>query len=385
MLLTNCASDENSIPIDSSLTYIEYDLTGIEDPFVTGYTRFIKAEDASITIQVILSGFTPSDNNHPTHIHYNTAVEGGSIAITLNPVDGNTGTSTTNFTTLDDGTPITYEELNEFDGHLNVHENSNNLDDLVMQGDIGQNDLTGISNIYGLPEFNVSGIAGTAKFSERRNGEALAVIELVNTLAGTTHPVDINTNSALEGGVFVFSFNDVDGETGISQTNVSQLDDGSEFGFDELANINGHVEVYLDPMNMQLISQGDIGTNELTGTAVTYNLNEVGTSGIQGTATFNQRLDGTALAVIELENTMPGASYPSHIHQNDMVTTGPVIFTLNNIDGNTGMSQTNVSQLDDGTPFNYVDVVDVDGYINVHLSDTQLDVIIAQGNIGSNF
>lgn len=385
LFLVNCAGDDNSIPIDSSLTYIEYDLSDVDNPNVTGYVRIIENENGSLTAQVILSGLDANNTTHPAHIHSGTAVQGGAVAISLNPVDSNTGTSTTTFTTLDDGTPINYAELTFFDGHLNVHLSSSNFDFLVAQGDIGQNDLTGTTKTYALNDVSMSGISGTAKFSERENGQALAVIELTNMIQGTLSPAHIHNNTTLEGGGIVFTFNDVNGDTGISKTNISQLDDGTDFGFIDVTEFDGHINVHLDPSNLQtIISQGDIGENELTGTAVTYNLNEVNASGIEGTAIFYQRNNGNSLAIIQLENTMPGASYPSHIHENDIGTTGPIIFTFNNIDGDTGMSQTNVEFLDNDVPFGYDEVVEVNGYINVHLSDSQLNELVAQGNIGSN-
>ena len=385
LFFSNCASDENSIPIDSSLTYIEYDLSAVDNPVVSGYVRIIENEDTSLTAQVILSGLETNNGDHPTNIYYGTAVDGGDLAITLNPVDSDTGTSTTVFSALDDGTPINYEEFTFFNGHLNVQLSSGSPDFLIAQGDIGQNVLTGTTKTYALNDVSMSGISGTAKFSERQNGDALAVIELTNTIQGTISPAHIHNNTALEGGAIVFTFSDVNGDTGISKTNVSQLDDGTDFGFIDVTEYDGYINVHLDPTNLQtIISQGDIGENELTGAAVTYNLNEVGTSGIEGTAIFYQRNNGTSLAVIQMENTRPGDSYPSHIHENDIATTGPIIFTFNNIDGDTGMSQTNVEFLDNDVPFGYDEVVVVNGYINVHLSDVQLDVIVAQGNIGAN-
>ena len=286
---------------------------------------------------------------------------------------------------VDDGTPITYEELILFDGHLNVHLSASNLDSLLAQGDIGQNDFTGTTKTYALNDIDMSGVTGTAKFSERENGEALAVIELTNTVNGTMHPAHIHNNTALEGGDVAFTFNAIDGDTGISKTNVSQLDDGTEFLFENVVEFDGHVNVHLDPNNLQtIVSQGDIGVNELTGESVSYQLNEVDVAGIEGTATFYKRQNGTSLAVIELLNAVAGASYPAHIHENDIETSGPIIFTFNNVNGDTGISETNVELLDDGTPIGYEELEVVNGYINVHLSDTQLDVLVAQGNIGSN-
>ncbi|MCQ6468237.1 hypothetical protein NPN14_23720, partial [Vibrio parahaemolyticus] len=86
--------------------------------------------------------------SHPAHIHLNTAAEGGDIALTLNAVDGTTGKSTTVLKALDNGTKITYQELLNFDGYINVHLSTSSLATLVAQGDIGQNELTGVSKVY---------------------------------------------------------------------------------------------------------------------------------------------------------------------------------------------------------------------------------------------
>jgi hypothetical protein len=55
----------------------------------------------------------------------------------------------------------------------------------VAQGDIGQNDLTGVSKVFPLGSVAVPTISGTAVL-QRVNGEALAVVKLSNTLL--VHP-----------------------------------------------------------------------------------------------------------------------------------------------------------------------------------------------------
>jgi hypothetical protein len=44
--------------------------------------------------------------SHPGHIHMNTAVEGGGIAFTFKPVNGDTGISATNVSKLNDNTTV---------------------------------------------------------------------------------------------------------------------------------------------------------------------------------------------------------------------------------------------------------------------------------------
>jgi hypothetical protein len=87
--------------------------------------------------------------------HLNNAADGGDIALTLKPVDGTTGKSTT-FKTLDNEC-ITYQALLDFDGYINVHLSADKLATLVAQGDIGQNDLTDVSKVYALGSVAVAG------------------------------------------------------------------------------------------------------------------------------------------------------------------------------------------------------------------------------------
>ncbi len=383
LTFTNCAGDDNISELESKLISTTYTLNPVSDPAIIGDARIIKNEDASVTVEIVLSG-TLMGETHPANIRLNTAAEGGAVAVSLARVNGTSGRSTTTFSTLDDGTEITYEELLEFDGFIDVRLNSSSPVIVLAQGDIGQNELTGVSKTYGLDMRDVPEISGTAKFSERKNGEALARIELTNAIPGTEHPAYIYTNTALEGGSIAFTFNNIDGDTGLSRTNISALDDGTPFLYEDIIAFHGYVNVHLSASDDTVIAQGDIGINGLTGESVVYVLNEVDVPEVQGTATFFKRESGEALAVLELENTMAGDLHPAHIHANDIVTTGAVLFTFNPVDGESGMSQTNVTQLDDATPFGYDDVLQLNGYINVHESAANLTTIIAQGNIGVN-
>ena len=76
--------------------------------------------------------------------------------------------------------------------------------------------------------------------------------------------------------------------------------------------------------------------------------------------------------------------HPAHIHQNNAATGGGIAFTFNAVNGDTGLSATQVATLDNSTAITYDQILTYNGYINVHLSATQLSTIVAQGNIGSN-
>jgi hypothetical protein len=98
------------------------------------------------------------------------------------------------------------------------------------------------------------------------NGEALAVVKLSNTPAGGLHPGHIHANTAAQGGRNCFTFNAVNGDTGISTTNVAKLDNGSAFGYDQVLAYNGYINFHKSATELAvLVAQGDIGQNELTG------------------------------------------------------------------------------------------------------------------------
>ncbi|WOK08083.1 hypothetical protein RT717_05480 [Imperialibacter roseus] len=386
VLLSSCGGDDDMnpdmpMPTGQSKTYA---LAAVANPSISGSVAFIENDDNSTTVTISLNN-TPAGGQHPAHIHMNTAAEGGDIAITLGTVDGGTGESTVTFSTFDDGTPVTYDDLMTYDGYINVHLSATELGTIVAQGDIGQNELTGMSKTYDLGSVAVADISGTATFSERVNGEALAVLALENTPAGGSHPAHIHMNTAAEGGGISFTFNPVNGDTGMSKTNVAMLNDGTAFTYEDVLDFDGYINVHVSAEDLgTLVAQGDIGQNELTGESKVYTLNSVAVPGINGTATFSERANGEALAVLMLVNTPAGGMHPAHIHNNSAAVGGGIAFTFNTVNGDTGMSKTNVTMLDNDTAFGYADVLTFDGYINVHLSATQLGTIVGQGNIGSN-
>ena len=391
IFILSCSDDDDDMPStdppDDKVTVvnsIEYDLGSKAVPNISGKAIFKEYSDNSVTIELELMN-TPAGGEHPAHIHFNSAAEGGGIALTLGTVDGDTGKSVVSVTELNDGTALNYDQLIAFDGYINVHLSSDELQTIVAQGDVGGNDLTGVSQSYALNEKAVAGIEGAVTFFERVNGESLAVIELNNTPEGGVHPAHIHFNSAAEGGGIAVSLTPIDGTTGKSYTNIASLDDGTAIDYNGVLDFDGYINVHLSPEELNVIvGQGDIGQNELTGASVVYALAERAVPGISGDVTFFERKSGEALAIIDLNNTPAGGSHPAHIHNNDAATGGGIAFTFNPVNGDTGRSTTHVGQLDDGTPFGYENVQNFDGHVNVHLSADELSTIVAQGNIGPN-
>jgi hypothetical protein len=293
--------------------------------------------------------------------------------------------SLTNVAAFDDGSVLTYSDIEGLDAYVNVHLSAAQLGTIVGQGDIGQNDLTGTTKSYDLEEKAVPGISGSVTFSERINGEALAEIMLIGTPAGGEHPAHIHANTAAEGGGILFSFNPVNGDTGMSLTNVAAFDDGSVLTYSDIEGLDAYVNVHLSAAQLgTIVAQGDIGQNDLTGESKEYTLAEKDVPTISGIATFYKRVNGTALAILEIQNTPQGGIHPAHIHNNNSATGGGIAFSFNAVNGNTGLSTTQVETLDNSIAITYDDILTYNGYINVHLSAAQLGTIVAQGNIGSN-
>jgi hypothetical protein len=178
--------------------------------------------------------------------------------INLNNVNGTTGMASTSVDTLNNGTAISYEQLLDFNGYINVHTGST----FVAQVDIGQNELTGEHEHYTLNELGGSGVSGMASFEKRKNGKAQITLTLDGTTAGGDHPAHIHANNAATGGGIVLDLENVNGATGKSVTSVNALNDDSAITYDQLIDYNGHINVHLSPTQLATrIAQGDIGSN----------------------------------------------------------------------------------------------------------------------------
>jgi hypothetical protein len=134
VLIAGCDDDDEP----QSQNETQYALGELESSGVSGTVTFTKMDDATTRISIELTG-TMDGDMHPAHIHAGNASTGGPIVVDFSPVDGATGRSETTVTALNDGTPITYEELIAFDGHVNVHKSATELAIMIAQGNIGAN------------------------------------------------------------------------------------------------------------------------------------------------------------------------------------------------------------------------------------------------------
>lgn len=135
LAISGCSKDDSTAKSTTSVKV--YTLSSVSNSKITGKVTFTMNEDGSTTILLEING--SSTDVHPAFIYFNNAETGGKVAITLEPIDCDCESSSTIITTLDDGTPISYEQLLKFDGHIKIHQNEEHLEIVITQGNIGAN------------------------------------------------------------------------------------------------------------------------------------------------------------------------------------------------------------------------------------------------------
>jgi len=244
--------------------------------------------------------------------------------------------------------------------------------------------FTGQTKTYTLNSVSNPAISGTVKFAERSDKATVITIDLDGTTEGNTHVAHIHSNSAAETGDIILDLTAVNGATGMSETIVKELNDGTDISYSELLELNGYVNAHLSETDLgTLVAQGDIGQNELTTTSTTYSLAAVNTSGISGAVTFAKRISGATLVTVDLTGASASGNYPIYIYDNSLATTGPVAITLNNYNGATGKSVTTIRNLNNNTAITYDQLRAFNGHMKV--SNSAIDATtVAEGNIGAN-
>lgn len=257
LLWTGC-TDSSTGPDSSDLTgeSVSYELTSLEGSSVEGTITFEERVDGYTLATVELSNLD-EESEYPVNVYENTALAGGDLLLSLKSVDEADGESETIIQADEDGNTLTYEDLLEMNAHINVHPDDDDLDTILAQSDMGDNELTGESFSLDLEEIDNSGVYGTAEFFERNSGEILAVIELDGTDASRDHPAHLYEKVEDEDDLLLLELNPVDGETGISRTNIDELNEETSFSYEDLTELDGLTKVYLSEDDMSVIANGD--------------------------------------------------------------------------------------------------------------------------------
>jgi hypothetical protein len=134
--LSGCSNDDSPESIESKVFQLRY----VDDPSLLGKVIINKNKDGSSTVKLQLNG--TSTEVHPSYIYFNSLSQGGAIAITLDPcgcVESNTVV-----TELDNGQKISFEELINFNGHVKIHHTYQDINRILLNGNIGSN----AKNVY---------------------------------------------------------------------------------------------------------------------------------------------------------------------------------------------------------------------------------------------
>jgi len=250
MLTSGCKKDEEFNGRQATYPLEVKDVLG-----VTGIATFNETSKSSTSIDIVLTGAI--SGTHPAELRMNSAVEGGGVVINLAPVDA-AGMSSTAVTAL------SYDQLIAYDGFIQVHQSSSELNVILAQGDIGGNVITSSNTTYMLDTIGTFNVTGSALFEKRVNGNTLVTITLTGTIAGETYPATINLGSiaSIGGGPVVVTLNDVEGTVGTCYTNIRQLDNGTEITYDNWLVYDGYINIYQTAVNLDnVICHGDIGSN----------------------------------------------------------------------------------------------------------------------------
>jgi len=137
IVLAGCSNDSPENTEEITPNSVTYQLNSVAKPEVSGKVTFKKIDDATTEVTLQLNG--SSTDIHVGHIHLNNALQGGPIAITLKDIECDCENSVTLVTKLDNGTAISYEELINFDGYVDIHQSEDELDVIIALGNIGKN------------------------------------------------------------------------------------------------------------------------------------------------------------------------------------------------------------------------------------------------------
>lgn len=135
VILVGCKKDNNKADTDIAQSKI-YQLHAMGGSNITGTATFVEEVSGKTKILLKLEGSTT--DVHPAFIRYNSASEGGDVAITLKKCTCSVGETTVS--TLDNGEAIDYDGLLQLNGHISIAKSPQDLETVVSTANIGANE-----------------------------------------------------------------------------------------------------------------------------------------------------------------------------------------------------------------------------------------------------
>ncbi|PZX49642.1 hypothetical protein [Algoriphagus chordae] len=123
---------------------LEYQLYKASEYDYTGEVTIRELTDGNLELSLQLVGAkTNSATSYPAHLHYGDYTDPEApMALMLSPVNGSTLQSKTVLGPLMDGTMLSFEDIQTFDGHVKVHLASEGPDYkvILVTGNVGSNE-----------------------------------------------------------------------------------------------------------------------------------------------------------------------------------------------------------------------------------------------------
>ena len=130
LVFTSCNKDDAATAVILQKT--EFVIYDVANSGISGKATFTQEDNGSTHVLIELNSSDTSTN--PAYINFNSAAEGGDIAITLKACE--CLISNTTITKFDNGDTITYEGLISLNGHITILDENGNI---VAVADIGSN------------------------------------------------------------------------------------------------------------------------------------------------------------------------------------------------------------------------------------------------------
>ncbi|MCC5940679.1 MAG: hypothetical protein JJU37_03990 [Balneolaceae bacterium] len=249
-------SGTGSLPGDLTGESVEYELGSTTESNVNGKILFQERIDGFTRVIIELNGLD-EDEEYLVQVYTGTTLGEGELLIELDPIEGDSGESVQVIAADKEGETVTYEDLLELDAHIRVY-TEDEPETILARIDIGENALTGESISFVLDEVDGSGVHGEVELLERQNGTILAVIELNDNGQADDFVARLYEFSNEEEGDLLFVFNSIDSESGISKTDITEFEDGSDITFDDLEEFEALLQIYSSEDEMTVLSVAEI-------------------------------------------------------------------------------------------------------------------------------
>jgi hypothetical protein len=120
-----------------------------------------------------------------------------------------------------------------------------------------------------------------------------------------------------------------------------------------------------------------------------YPLNDINSSGMNGTISIAENPDSSVTIMVTLNKSMKDLTHVLHLHNGSPESPGTIAITLASVKGTGDRVQSitnNITEavMEDGMirEVTYDDFITMEGFVDVHQSITEQDIILAQGRIG---